>query len=84
MRSLSIFISRSAAVSAPIATSTWSLTRQSLYSLLESLRLEWDLNKHLIQGKSIVSVYFGGGTPFLIGPEAIAEILSWIQPPPNY
>ncbi len=52
-------------------------------SLLESLRLEWDQNKHLIQEKSIVSVYFGGGTPFLIGPEAIAEILSWIQPPPN-
>jgi oxygen-independent coproporphyrinogen-3 oxidase len=47
-------------------------------SLLESLRLEWDQNKHLIQGKNIVSVYFGGGTPFLIGPEAIAEILSWI------
>src|SRR5579864_9300472 len=49
-------------------------------ALLESLRLEWDQNKHLIQGKNIISVYFGGGTPFLIGPEAITEILSWIQP----
>ncbi|HEX4840045.1 MAG TPA: radical SAM family heme chaperone HemW [Rhabdochlamydiaceae bacterium] len=49
-------------------------------TLLTSLRLEWDLNKHLLQGKQIVSVYFGGGTPFLIGPEAILEILSWIQP----
>jgi len=50
-------------------------------TLLDSLRLEWSLNKHLIQDQKIVSVYFGGGTPFLIGPEAIAEILSWIHPP---
>jgi len=50
-------------------------------SLLESLRLEWDLNKHLAEEKNIVSVYFGGGTPFLIGPEAIAEIIAWIKPP---
>ncbi len=50
-------------------------------NLLGSLRQEWDLNKHLVQGKKIVSVYFGGGTPFLIGPEAINEILSWISPP---
>jgi oxygen-independent coproporphyrinogen-3 oxidase len=48
---------------------------------LDSLRLEWDQNKHLVSGKQIVSVYFGGGTPFLIGPKAISEILSWIQPP---
>ncbi|MBS0647892.1 MAG: radical SAM family heme chaperone HemW [Verrucomicrobia bacterium] len=50
-------------------------------TLLESLRLEWDLYKHHLQGKKIVSVYFGGGTPFLIGPDSIAEILSWISPP---
>lgn len=50
-------------------------------TLLDSLRLEWDLNKHHLQDQKIVSVYFGGGTPFLIGPEAIAEILSWIDPP---
>ncbi len=56
---------------------------EAVNSLLDSLRLEWDQNKHLVQGKQIVSVYFGGGTPFLIGPEAIAEILSWIQPPSN-
>lgn len=49
---------------------------------MDSLRLEWDQNKHLVSGKQIVSVYFGGGTPFLIGPEAISEILSWIKPPP--
>lgn len=32
----------------------------------------------LIEGKTIVSVYFGGGTPSLLGPVKIAEILSWI------
>jgi len=31
-----------------------------------------------IRGQKIVSIYFGGGTPALIGPEAIATILSWI------
>ncbi|HEX2579292.1 MAG TPA: radical SAM family heme chaperone HemW, partial [Rhabdochlamydiaceae bacterium] len=54
---------------------------ESAQTLLDSLRLEWDQNKHLVSGKQIVSVYFGGGTPFLIGPKAISEILSWIQPP---
>jgi oxygen-independent coproporphyrinogen-3 oxidase len=50
-------------------------------TLLDALRLEWDLQKNKIQDKKIVSVYFGGGTPFIIGPEAIQEILSWIDPP---
>jgi oxygen-independent coproporphyrinogen-3 oxidase len=52
-------------------------------TLLDALRLEWDLYKHHLQGKKIVSVYFGGGTPFLIGPDSIAEILSWISLPPS-
>ena len=51
-------------------------------SLLDALRLEWDLQKNKIQDKKIVSVYFGGGTPFLIGSEAIQEIVSWIDPRP--
>ncbi len=32
----------------------------------------------LIEGKKIVSVYLGGGTPSLLGPEKISEILSWM------
>jgi oxygen-independent coproporphyrinogen-3 oxidase len=47
-------------------------------ALLQALKLEWQRYLPLIDGKNIVSVYFGGGTPFLIGPDAIAEILSWI------
>lgn len=31
-----------------------------------------------LEGKNIVSIYFGGGTPTLIGPDSINRILSWI------
>ena len=41
--------------------------------LLDALKLEWE-QKNL---KDPVSIYFGGGTPSLFGPEAIATILSW-------
>ncbi len=50
-------------------------------TLLEALKLEWNLYAPLIRGRKIVSVYFGGGTPALLGPEPIGEILSWIGPP---
>lgn len=33
------------------------------------------------QGKPLASLYFGGGTPFLLGPERIAEIVSWEKSP---
>jgi oxygen-independent coproporphyrinogen III oxidase len=49
--------------------------------LLKALRQEWQLYQHLTAGKKIVSVYFGGGTPFLFGPTAIQEILSWVRAP---
>jgi oxygen-independent coproporphyrinogen-3 oxidase len=49
--------------------------------LLESLRLEWEREKEKLQGKTIASVYFGGGTPSLFGPKALAEILSWLGNP---
>lgn len=49
--------------------------------LLEALSLEWQLYKKLTQDKKIVSVYFGGGTPFLMGPDSLHQILSWINPP---
>ena len=48
--------------------------------LLEGLRMEWDHANHF---ENIASIYFGGGTPSLLGPDAIGEILSWIKPTPG-
>ncbi len=54
--------------------------KESLHEqLIEALRMEWDLYVPKIQGNKLVSVYFGGGTPALIGPSKIGEILSWIE-----
>jgi len=46
--------------------------------LLEGLKLEWERVLPELLGKDIITIYFGGGTPSLIGPEAIATILSWV------
>lgn len=48
--------------------------------LLQGLEKEWQHYLPQIQGKKILSVYFGGGTPSLFGPSAINTILNWIQP----
>lgn len=44
------------------------------------LEKEWRLRAQQLHNKTITTVYFGGGTPALIGPEAIARILDWIKP----
>ncbi|MBS0616426.1 MAG: radical SAM family heme chaperone HemW [Verrucomicrobia bacterium] len=45
--------------------------------LLEGLELEYNRAQHF---SNVASVYFGGGTPSLLGAKAIGEILSWIKP----
>ena len=40
---------------------------------------EWEERAPLLQNCPITSIYFGGGTPSLIGPEAIAQILAKIS-----
>lgn len=45
---------------------------------MDGFRLEWQHWYPQIRDKDIVTVYFGGGTPYLLGPERISEILSWI------
>ena len=45
---------------------------------LHVLEREWKLIQPLIENKQIVSLYLGGGTPSLLGPENIEKILSWI------
>ncbi len=44
-----------------------------------ALQQEWQLKRPLLEGKEIVSIYFGGGTPALLGSEPLREILRWIQ-----
>lgn len=46
---------------------------------MEGLEFEWQKNLHLLKEKKILTIYFGGGTPTLLGPSAIGKILSWIR-----
>lgn len=48
--------------------------------LMEGLKQEWTLRSPLLKGAYIPSLYFGGGTPALFGPEKIGEIISWLPP----
>lgn len=45
---------------------------------LDALKKEWEYRKKAFGTTKLVSVYFGGGTPSLLHPEAIHEILSWL------
>lgn len=47
--------------------------------LMEGLFLEWQRQLPFIDSHPIVSIYFGGGTPSLLGPERIDTILSWVK-----
>lgn len=49
--------------------------------LLEGLFLEWKKVKPLFAEKNLVSIYFGGGTPFLLGPERIGQLIQLIGAP---
>lgn len=53
-----------------------NLSRQEL--LLNAFKLEWERNLPLIQGKKLVSIYFGGGTPSLFGSNRIHQVLQLI------
>lgn len=51
-----------------------------MQSYMEALALEWKMRRHLLEGKEVISVYFGGGTPSQLGKARIEEILSWLAP----
>ena len=46
---------------------------------MESLAKEWQLRRSQLRGWEIVSVYFGGGTPALLDPRDLQEILRWVR-----
>lgn len=51
---------------------------------LIGLEKEWHLRAPMLSSTSqLISIYFGGGTPALLGPESIRKILNWIKPNPN-
>ncbi len=47
--------------------------------LLEGFKLEWERMLPFLQDKSIATIYFGGGTPSLFGPDRICSILEMIH-----
>ncbi|CUI16408.1 Coproporphyrinogen III oxidase [Candidatus Protochlamydia naegleriophila] len=47
--------------------------------LLEGFKLEWERMLPFLQDKSIATIYFGGGTPSLFGPDRIRSILEMIH-----
>lgn len=52
-------------------------------ALLKSLKQEWQKRASQLNSFNLVSLYFGGGTPLLFGPERIQEVLSWIPLQPT-
>lgn len=48
--------------------------------LMEGFAREWSRLKSLTTGRTLKSIYFGGGTPSLMGAHHISEILSWVTP----
>ena len=46
--------------------------------LIAGLKKEWQWRKPLLQGKEILTVYFGGGTPSLLEPDTISELLEMV------
>lgn len=47
--------------------------------LLEAFSMEWQFRLKELQGKEIISIYFGGGTPTLFGAQPLKTILDWIR-----
>lgn len=46
---------------------------------LKALFCELEQYSPLLEGRPITSIYFGGGTPFLIGPQAVSSLLEKVR-----
>ena len=49
---------------------------------LKSLHQEYELRRPLLEGKTLVSIYFGGGTPSLLHPREIEALIQKIYQSP--
>ncbi|MBS4166536.1 Oxygen-independent coproporphyrinogen-III oxidase-like protein YqeR [Neochlamydia sp. AcF65] len=59
--------------------------RQELKDIfMQALAKEWSLRLPDLIDKEIVSIYFGGGTPSLLGVEYLSEIIEWIKRDVNF
>lgn len=56
----------------------FSTTTSYQQELVESLTLELQLTKDYLSGEAVSSIYFGGGTPSLVGSKAIESIINKI------
>lgn len=54
-------------------------TPENQEKYMHALSLEWERVRHYLEGYKVVTIYFGGGTPSLLGAEKIQTILSWMQ-----
>lgn len=48
-------------------------------AFLQGIKQEWHMQKPLLAGFTIVSIYVGGGTPSLLSPESLSHILRLFQ-----
>lgn len=48
-------------------------------AFLEGIALEWTLRRPLLEGKHIVSIYFGGGTPSRLLPAQLEKLLLLVR-----
>ncbi len=46
---------------------------------IKALHQEWQLRAPFLLDQKFTSIYFGGGTPALLGPQKISHILSWMN-----
>lgn len=56
-------------------------TENAKNAFLGGLHSEWNRYSDIIQEKTIISLYFGGGTPSLLSPYELEQIINIIQPP---
>lgn len=53
--------------------------QDDVQSYADALLIDWQQQVHLAQGRRVSSIFFGGGTPSLAPPEAIASIIQAID-----
>lgn len=48
--------------------------RGSTAAYIDAVEREWNMRRHELDGRPVRTIYFGGGTPSILAPEAIARL----------